>query len=258
MNYPDWLIKHLINPETKNPIQLNGHTFFDTETKQEFPLINDILSLNYPRDLSGSDLKMNRIYQLLAPLYDINEQIMGKLALNVDIRKGRAEVIQHLGLKPGIRVLEVSPGPGVYQPYLRQAVGPKGEMVALDLSLQMLSAGKKTSHENHVHLIHGNAQHLPFQDNSFDALFHFGGINLFNDPQLALNEFIRVTKPGGLVSWGDEGFAENYQDEVRRKILSKMNPGFLLAPPTPPDSVEQYRKIPVFGGVAYLAMAIKK
>jgi ubiquinone/menaquinone biosynthesis C-methylase UbiE len=38
---------------------------------------------------------------------------------------------------------------------------------------------------------------LPFADNSFDILFHFGGVNLFNNPDLALREFVRVVRRGG-------------------------------------------------------------
>jgi ubiquinone/menaquinone biosynthesis C-methylase UbiE len=60
---------------------------------------------------------------------------------------------------------------------------------------------------------------------SFDAVFHFGGVNLFNDPDRALREFIRVAKKNGIVSRGDEGFSKNYESEIRRRILSKQNPG---------------------------------
>jgi ubiquinone/menaquinone biosynthesis C-methylase UbiE len=60
---------------------------------------------------------------------------------------------------------------------------------------------------------------------SFDAVFHFGEVNLFNDPDRALREFIRVAKKNGVVSWGDEGFSKNYKGEIRRRILAKLNPG---------------------------------
>ena len=68
---------------------------------------------------------------------------------------------------------------------------------------------------------------MPFADSSFDALFHFGGVNLFNDSNKAVQEFIRVVKRNGIVSWGDEGFSKNYRSETRKRILAKMNPGFL-------------------------------
>ena len=101
----------------------------------------------------------------------------------------------------------------------------------------MLLQCRKRNKKLNVQLIHGNAQFLPFADNSFDALYHFGGINLFNDPQKAISEFIRVVKKDGIVSWGDEGFSDNYKHERRRKMMLKINPGFAKPHPIVPDSV---------------------
>ena len=103
----------------------------------------------------------------------------------------------------------------------------KGELVSLDLSLNMLRQCQKRNRDLNIYLMHGNAQYLPFADNSFDALFHFGGVNLFNDPAKAIGEFIRVVRKDGLVSWGDEGISPNYRNNFRKALLGKINPGFL-------------------------------
>lgn len=92
----------------------------------------------YPSKIGGDDARMNRIYNLLAPLYDLNEKIVGRLFTGVDMVKGRKEIVSHLELKSGMKVLEISPGPGVFQPHLREQVGAEGEIVALDLSMAML------------------------------------------------------------------------------------------------------------------------
>jgi ubiquinone/menaquinone biosynthesis C-methylase UbiE len=42
-----------------------------------------------------------------------------------------------------MRVLEVSPGPGVFQPYIRKKISDDGALAALDLSLGMLRQCKK-------------------------------------------------------------------------------------------------------------------
>jgi len=106
-------------------------------------------------------------------------------------------------------------------------------------------------------LVHGNAQFLPFADNSFDALFHFGGVNLFNDPQKAISEFIRVIRKDGIVSWGDEGFSDSYKHERRKKLLLKINPGFAKPHPAVPDSVYDVKENEVYEGLAYLVVARK-
>jgi len=45
---------------------------------------------------------------------------------------------------------------------------------------------------------------LPFADNTFDIVFHNGGINFFNDKALAMNEMLRVAKPGSKLLIADE------------------------------------------------------
>jgi ubiquinone/menaquinone biosynthesis C-methylase UbiE len=254
--YPTWLNDILRDPENLKPLKINGNNY-ESEGKV-FNARNEILSIVYPAGLSGDDAKYNKLYNIFAPLYDLNERVMGKLFVGVNMIKGRKEIVSFLGLKPGVRLLEVSPGPGVFQEYLRNNIGDNGELVALDLSLGMLRQCQKRNKNLNVHLIHGNAQFLPFADNSFDVLFHFGGINLFNGQQKAINEFIRVVKKDGIVSWGDEGFSENYKHERRKKMMLRINPGFAKPRPVVPDSVYDVRENEVYDGLAYLDVAKKR
>jgi len=53
-------------------------------------------------------------------------------------------------------------------------------------------------------LVLANAEDLPFADSSFDVVFHVGAINFFNDRAKAINEMIRVAKPGSLLLIADE------------------------------------------------------
>lgn len=45
-------------------------------------------------------------------------------------------------------------------------------------------------------LFMGAAEHLPFRDEAFEVVFHFGGINFFSDKAAAIREMLRVAKPG--------------------------------------------------------------
>ena len=45
---------------------------------------------------------------------------------------------------------------------------------------------------------------LPYKDNSFDSVFHVGGINFFNDKKAAIEEMIRVAKPNTKITIVDE------------------------------------------------------
>lgn len=50
-----------------------------------------------------------------------------------------------------------------------------------------------------------SATHLPFEDNSFDAVFTFWMLHWTPDPQKAIQECVRVAKPGGLI-FGAQAF----------------------------------------------------
>lgn len=254
--YPEWINHILRCPETGKSLHRVGNVY--QANGKVYLINNDILSAVYPLELAGEDSRLNRLYNLFAPVYDLSERFLGKLLTGIDMVKGRQEIVSLLGLKQGMQILEVSPGPGVFQKFLRKEIGENGKMIALDLSLGMLRQCQKRNKDLDVSLIHGNAQYLPFADNSFDALFHFGGVNLFNDPQKAITEFIRVVKRDGIVSWGDEGFSPNYKDERKKKILSRMNPGFTKPRPMLPDTVYDVKVNEVYGGLGYLVVGKKK
>lgn len=55
-----------------------------------------------------------------------------------------------------------------------------------------------------VELFLGNAEALPYRDNSFESVFHVGGINFFNDKRKAIEEMIRIAKPGARILIADE------------------------------------------------------
>ena len=64
-----------------------------------------------------------------------------------------------------------------------------------------------------LHLCQANAEALPFRDESFDAVFHVGGINLFSDREAAIREMVRVARPGAplLIADETERVARRYQ-----------------------------------------------
>ncbi|HCT75944.1 MAG TPA: demethylmenaquinone methyltransferase [Micromonosporaceae bacterium] len=97
-----------------------------------------------------------------------------------------------LQLKAGEVVLDLGAGTGVSTQELARS---GAYVVGLDISLGMLSVGRRTRPE--VPLVAGDALALPFPDNTFDAVTtSFVIRNVANTPA-ALRELARVTKPGG-------------------------------------------------------------
>ena len=116
MAYPKWFNEILRCPETGKMLEFKNNAYYRSD-EFSYNIENEILSIVFPKELAGEDAKMNKFYNWLAPLYDFNERVIGKLVTGVDIVKGRKNIISHLGLKPGMKILEVSPGPAFFKIY---------------------------------------------------------------------------------------------------------------------------------------------
>jgi len=217
-----------------------------------------ILSLLPAGETAGKDARWNAFYDRLAPFYDWNERAGGRV-FGVNALEERRAIVDRLGLQAGMRVLEVSPGPGVYQGLLFERIGPMGRLAELDLSAGMLRQCARRARQRGADplLVQGNGSQLPFADDAFDAVFHFGGVKLFSEPERALAEFVRVARPGATVAWGDEGFGEGAPTGWRRRALERMNPGFLEPQPPLPAGIDDAVTYEVMNGCAWFVVAHK-
>ncbi|UCD97828.1 MAG: methyltransferase domain-containing protein [Chloroflexota bacterium] len=170
---------------------------------KNYPVVSGIPHFIQPQDLTGLNKRFARIYDWVSWGY----RLFSRLAfafIGMSEEQGRREVTDRLEPKGG-RVLEVSIGPGVNLPYL---VGRAdvGEVFGLDISLGQLKRCRDyVAHQGwDVQLQLGNAEQLPYQDNTFEAVFHIGGINFFNNKKKAIDEMVRVARPGGRVLIADE------------------------------------------------------
>ncbi|WP_248744309.1 MULTISPECIES: class I SAM-dependent methyltransferase [unclassified Pseudomonas] len=131
----------------------------------------------------------------------------------VDEDAFRLDLVSRLNLKPNSRVLITGCGIGDDVFAVQNCLGPEGAIFASDLAPEMVMSTYDTLTKQagagrcQISLSVANACNLPFEDGFFDAAFHFGGINLFDDVKGAIAEMARVTKNGGRVVFGDEGVA---------------------------------------------------
>jgi len=105
-----------------------------------------------------------------------------------------------LGLTPGDGVLDVACGPGNFTREFAQIVGSGGLAVGIDASATMLARAVADTPGGLVAYVRGDAEALPFRDASFDAVCCFAALNLFTDPEAALDHMTRVLTPGGRIA----------------------------------------------------------
>lgn len=101
------------------------------------------------------------------------------------------------------RVLDVGCGPGRSSAHLR-ALFPQSDFIALDLALPMLSAAREFLSGSAARVC-ADAQALPIADASVDLVHSSLCLQWCEDPGLALAEFHRVLRPGGLLLFSTFG-----------------------------------------------------
>ena len=151
--------------------------------------------------VSGFNLRYQGFYNRIAGLYDGSIRLFAAFAGGGE-EHFRMQYLSQLEVQDGDRVLEVSVGTGANLRFLQA----KAACFGLDLSWGMLRTCQKNLKRWRLEaeLILGNAEELPFRDESFDSVFHVGGINAFNDRGQAIQEMIRVAKAGTKIVIVDE------------------------------------------------------
>ena len=153
-------------------------------------------------------------------------------------------------------VLETGAGTGRDSEVIAKRLGEGGKLYVQDLSPAFLGRNieRMRDSKNYIEPALANGYYLPFADHSFDACFHFGGINAFGDIKRAFTEMVRVTKPGGKIVVGDENMPAWLRETTFAKILINSNPEF--AYPLPLDKLPiEARKTRIewiIGGVFYV------
>ena len=105
-----------------------------------------------------------------------------------------------LGLRPGGRVLDAGCGTGRALPALREAVGPSGSVLGIDLTPAMLEAATRAGRDRDGQLLLADVTRLPLRGASLDAVFGAGLISHLPDPAQNLRELRRVVRPGGTLA----------------------------------------------------------
>src|ERR1700750_1635378 len=147
-----------------------------------------IMKLDGARELDFDRESVEQAYDRWAPVYDL---VFGGV-----FSKGRKAAIAATN-KLGGRVLEVGVGTGISLPQY----GKHLRIFGTDISEAMLRKAKQRVREQRLDHVEGlavmDAEKLEFPDNSFDVVMAQYVVTAVPNPEVALDEFARVLRPGG-------------------------------------------------------------
>ncbi|WP_405789974.1 methyltransferase domain-containing protein [Streptomyces sp. NBC_01367] len=107
--------------------------------------------------------------------------------------------VARLRLTPGGRALDLGCGTGRAMPALRSQVGPRGQVLGVDLTPAMLAAAARHGRARHGSLLAADCTRLPLAGASVDGIFSAGLLDHLPDPAAALREWARVTAADGVL-----------------------------------------------------------
>lgn len=141
-------------------------------------------------DLDKRPDEVAAMFDDVADRYDLTNDV---LALG-QTRLWRRAVVNAVAPRPGERILDLAAGTGTSSaPFVERGA----TVVPCDFSLGMLTVGRRR--QPALPFVAGDALRLPFADESFDAVTMSFGLRNTADPDQALAEIRRVTRPGGRV-----------------------------------------------------------
>ena len=107
-------------------------------------------------------------------------------------------IVDKIGIKKGMDILDLGCGTGILFDMLRRLVGESGSVTGVDFSYEMA----QKAHKNfptfpNINVVDADAIALPFVDSSFDMLVAFSSFPHFSNQKRALEEAHRVLKKSG-------------------------------------------------------------
>jgi ubiquinone/menaquinone biosynthesis C-methylase UbiE len=139
-----------------------------------------------------------------------------------------------LGLKPGLRIVEVGCGTGDLTRYLAELVGGKCSIIGVDMraaSLRTAEAeARKAGFADRISYRKGDAYNVPVDDGYADLACCRTLLMHLTDPGKAVKEMARVTRRGGTVAALERGWIHSFydpEDEKFNMLVEKMGEAFL-------------------------------
>lgn len=167
-------------------------------------------------------------------------------------RSATEELIELCRIGTEDLVLEVGCGVGYTSVYLAQVIGCR--VVAVDIYERMIERARERAEQagvaDRIEFRLADAQRLPFEANTFDVVFCESVTAFAADKQRAVNEYVRVVRPGGYVGLSESTWLESTPPD----LAGYMSDGF-QAQPMPADA---WRGMLVAAGLRDIEVRVHK
>jgi ubiquinone/menaquinone biosynthesis C-methylase UbiE len=133
-----------------------------------------------------------------------------------------ATIIEHLDLKPGMKVLDVGCGPGRLSIPAAHKVGKRGEVVAMDIQEGMIQrCREKAKAENltNITFLQAGIGENKLESATFDRALLVTVLGEIPNQKAAVEEIFKTLKPGGILSVTEIIFDPHFQ---RRSTVLKL------------------------------------
>jgi ubiquinone/menaquinone biosynthesis C-methylase UbiE len=117
-----------------------------------------------------------------------------------------AKIIDWIAIAPGMRVLEIGPGAGLFTIEAARRVTEAGGVFAFDIQPSLvakLHARLRNEGVTNVRAVAASAYEIPYPDSSFDRVFMIAVLAEIPDRRRALIEIKRVLRSDGLLAIGE-------------------------------------------------------
>lgn len=171
-----------------------------------------------------------------APFWEKHQEIIKQMFAPVT-----QALVEDAGIGGGHTLLDIATGPGEPALSLAALAGPEGKVVGIDPVPEMVAVARRAAHN----LGFGNTQfevaladHLPFPDDTFDAVVSRFGAMFIPSPIDAVREMLRVLKPGRKVALAVWYLAErNPFFHVLQRVIDR----YVEPAPPAPDALDAFR-----------------
>lgn len=153
----------------------------------------------YSSDPRSKTEQVKTMFDNIAPAYDFMNRAM---TFGID-RIWRRKAVDMVAKKFPHRILDVATGTGDLAMLLARRI-EGSEVTGIDLSEGMIEIGRKKIAEaglsNRISMQCGDCLHMPWGDDTFDAITVAYGVRNFENLQRGYSEMLRVLRPGGVLT----------------------------------------------------------